>query len=315
METLSWLAKNPRYTKRFAIQVGKLCRNSTNKDVAETLYLSPHTVKALDKVYMREQMRREQWPAPEVIGIDEISIGKGHRYRIVVSDIERGRVIWIGGTGRQESDLDLFFEWLGDRNGRKIRLAVMDMWKPFRNSVKKCALFAQIIFDKFHIVRHLNDALDEVRRKEYARLSGKSREYIKGKRYVLLSHEANLDADGKAGLRRLLKANRRLNTAYILKESFGQLWGYRSNAGALAFFGRWKDSLKWQRLGAYEKFAEMVGRHWDGIVSYCNPENKVSLGFVEAVNNKIRVLQRSAYGYNDEEYMRLKVITSFLPPL
>ncbi|MFH1652841.1 MAG: transposase, partial [Pseudomonadota bacterium] len=95
----------------------------------------------------------------------------------------------------------------------------------------------------------------------------------------------------------------------------GQLWSYRTEGWARAFFERWKEGLKWQRLTPYRKFAEMIERHWDGIASYCHPENKVSLGFVEAVNNKIRVLQRSAYGYRDEEYLELKVITSFLPPL
>ena len=157
--------------------------------------------------------------------------------------------------------------------------------------------------------------LDEVRRREYRRLSGKSREYIKGQRYVLLSHRANLDLNGKTSLKQLLKVNKRLSAAYMLKESFGQLWSYRTEGWARAFFERWKEGLKWQRLTPYRKFAEMIERHWDGIASYCHPENKVSLGFVEAVNNKIRVLQRSAYGYRDDEYLEFKVITSFLPPL
>jgi transposase len=77
----------------------------------------------------------------------------------------------------------------------------------------------------------------------------------------------------------------------------------------------WKASLKWQRLKPYEKFAEMIERHWDGIVAYCKPENKVSLGFVEGLNNKIRVIQHRAYGLRDEEYLRLKILTSMLPKL
>jgi transposase len=113
----------------------------------------------------------------------------------------------------------------------------------------------------------------------------------------------------------LLQANRRLNTAYVLKESFGQLWDYRTERGALAFFERWKDRLKWQRLEPYRKFAKLIESHWDGIASYCHPENKVSLGWVEGANNKIRVLQRRAYGYRDEEYLKLKIVAAFLPPL
>ena len=112
----------------------------------------------------------------------------------------------------------------------------MDMWKPFRNSVIHNAPNARIIFDKFHIMRHLSKALDEVRRGEYKRLSGKDRSYIKGQRYTLLSRRENLSLDGRRALKKLLQANRRLNTAYILKEAFGQLWDYRTERGARAFF-------------------------------------------------------------------------------
>jgi transposase len=86
----------------------------------------------------------------------------------------------------------------------------------------------------------------------------------------------------------LLAANKLLNTAYLLKESFGQLWDYNREAWARRFFENWRASLKWQRLKPYEKFAEMIERHWDGIAAYCQPENKVALGFVEGLNNKIR---------------------------
>ncbi len=116
-------------------------------------------------------------------------------------------------------------------------------------------------------------------------------------------------------LRKLLAANKRLNTAYLLKESFGQLWDYEREGWARRFFENWRASLKWQRLKPYEKFAAMIDRHWDGIAAYCQPENKVSLGFVEGLNNKIRVIQRRAYGLRDEEYLRLKILTCMLPPL
>jgi transposase len=106
--------------------------------------------------------------------------------------------------------------------------------------------------------------------------------------------------EGRNSLKTLLAANRRLNTAYLLKESFGQLWDYEREGWARRFFENWKSSLKWQRLKPYEKFAAMVERHWDGIASYCKPENKVPLGFVEGLNNKIRVIQRRAYGLKDE---------------
>jgi len=314
-ERLEWLAENPFYTKRFAFYVGRRCRTATIQDVAKELHLHWGSVKGLEKQYMREQLRRVGTPAPEVIGIDEISICKGHTYRIVVSDLLRGRAIWFGGHDRSETSLDEFYQWLGAKKCRRIRLVVMDMWKPFRNSTRRQVLGAAILFDKFHIMSHLGEAIDQVRKQEYARLTGRPRQYIKGQKYTLLSRRANLTLDGRRALKKLLHVNRRLNVAYVLKESFGQLWSYDYEGWARRFFENWKAALKWQRLEPYEKFAQMIEAHWEGIAAYCKPENKVPLGFVEGFNNKIRVIQRRAYGLRDEEYLRLKVLTCMLPEL
>ena len=114
-------------------------------------------------------------------------------------------------------------------------------------------------------------------------------------------------AGWQEGIEDVAWPNKRLNTAYVLKESFGQLWSYEREGWARRFFENWRASLKWQRLKPYEKFAEMIDRHWHGVAAYCQPENKVSLGFVEGLNNKIRVIQRRAYGLRNEEYLRLKI--------
>jgi transposase len=291
-EQLDFLADNAHYTKRFAYYVGRRCRSATIKDVAAELKLDWHTVKTLDQQYMEAQLKRAGTPGPQVIGIDEIAIRKGHTYRIVVSDLLRGRPIWFGGKDRSEASMGEFYGWLGQKKSARIRLAVMDMWKPFRLAMAAHAPQAAILFDKFHVMRHLGEALDTVRKSEYARLAGRDRRYIKGQKYTLLSRKENLTLDGKKALTTLLSANKRLNTAYVLKESFGQLWSYEREGWARRFFENWRASLKWQRLKPYEKFAQMIDRHWDGIAAYCRPENKVSLGFVEGLNNKIRVIQR-----------------------
>lgn len=311
-EKLPWLASNPFYTKRFSCYVGRKCRAMTIRDMAKELKLDWHAVKALDKEYMEEQLRRNPVATPRVIGIDELSLRKGHTYRIVVSDLERGRPIWYGGEDRSEASLDMFYQWLGPKKAKKIGLAVMDMWKAFEKSTKKNVPQAAILYDKFHVMRHLGEALDNVRKAEYARLSGKDRSYIKGQKYTLLSNRENLTLDGREALKKLLTANKRLNTAYVLKESFGHLWSYQTEGWARRFFDNWKAALKWQRLKPYEKFAGMIGRHWDGIAAYSRPQNKVSLGFVEGLNNKIRVIQRRAYGLRDEDYLRLKILTCML---
>jgi transposase len=136
-------------------------------------------------------------------------------------------------------------------------------------------------------MKHLADALDQVRRSEYKRVHEKERRLIKGQRYTLLSHQANLDTEGRKSLQMLLKANQRLHKASLLKESFGQFWDYN-------------------------QFADLIDKHWKGVISDCHLDHKVSLGFMEGLNNKIRVIQRRAYGIKDQEYLMLKVVTSFI---
>ena len=292
-EKLEWLSgAMSGYTRRFAFYVGRQCQKSNIQDVAKELNLDWKTVKELEKEYMQGKLSRAGPANPKVIGIDEISRRKGHTYSIVVSDLEEKRPIWFGGDDRSEESMCLFYKELGHDKCKQIRLGIMGMWKPFSNAFEEHAPQAAILFDRFHVMRHLGEALDKIRKQEYSRLSGndKQRSFIKGQKYTLLSRNKNLGLDGKRSLKLLLKVNKRLNTAYLLKESFSQLWNYQSEAWARKFFDNWKASLKWQRLNPFEEFAELIERHWSGIAAYAKPENKVSLGFVEGLNNKIRVL-------------------------
>lgn len=313
-ERIPWLSASGRFTQCFTRIIGRQCREMSIERVAEMNRLSWGQTRRLEMEYMRKLVAKHP-PSKRLraIGIDEISIRKGHNYAIVVADLDRQMPIWMSDKpGRSEEDMNVFFENMGPKRCKNIRLAVMDMWKPFRNSLYGNVPKAEIVFDKFHVIGHLSKALDIVRRHEYSRVSEKDRRFIKGQRYTLLSHKANLDLNGRRSLTLLLKANKHLNKAYILKESFGQLWEYQNPTCCRKFFDNWKAQLRWSRLKSFQKFAMMVERHWSGIVSYCIPENKVSLGFMEGLNNKIRVIQRRAYGIRNMEYLRLKVITSFI---
>ena len=154
------------YTKRFAFFVGRRCRTTTSQDVACEVYLAWRTVKDLEQhehQYMQAQLRRAGRPASRAIGIGEIAIRKGH---IVVSDLERPRPIWFGGRNRSEGSLNLFYQWLRAANSQRGRLAVMDMWRPFRNSTHRHSAQASILLDKFLVMRHPGEALDQVRKTE-----------------------------------------------------------------------------------------------------------------------------------------------------
>lgn len=228
--------------------------------------------------------------------MDEIAINKGHTYRIVVSDLVRRRPIWFGGGDRSEQSRDLFYQGLEEKKVAGMRLAVMDMWRAFETSTMKPAPQAAILYDKFHVMRPRGKALDPVRQQEDKRLAEKDRSFIKGQTYTLRSRRANLTLEGRRALSQLLAANKRLHPAYLLKEAFGQLGEYQTEGWARRFFENGKASLKGQRLKPYEEFAKMIERHGDRSATYGKAENKGSLGFVEGLTNKIRVIQRRAYG-------------------
>ena len=287
-------------------------------DVARELHLDWNTVKDLEKQYMREQLRRVGTPAPKVIGIDEISIRKGHTYRIVVSDLVRRRPIWFGGQDRSEKSLDRLLRLAGSRETQgdpARRHGHVETVPQLHEQRRPCAAGDDPLRQ---VPRHApsrgglgQGAQERVRPPRRARIVASSRA-----RSTRCSRTARISPSTAAGRSRsCLAANKRLNIAYLLKESFGQLWDYRREAWARRFFENWKAALRWQRLKPYEKFAAMIDRHWDGIAAYCRPENKVSLGFVEGLNNKIRVIQRRAYGLRDEEYLRLKILTCMLPEI
>jgi len=294
---------------------GRRCRASTVQDVSNEWHLNGKTVTPLETQSMREQVRRAGAPGPTGSGLDEGSIRRGPTSRIVVSDLLRRRPSWVGGTDRAEDRMDVCFQGLGPRQRQRRRLAVMDRWNAFRTSPVRTAPQASIRFDTCHVMRPLGEALDTGRKGASARLSGKDRRVSKGQQDPVLSHREHRTLDGRGALQVLVRANTRLTTAALLKESFDQLWDDQQKGWARRCFDNWCAALTWQRLGPSETFAEMIERHWDGIAAFCTPENKVALGFVEGLNNKVRVIQRRAYGVRDEESRRLKVLTCLLPAL
>lgn len=315
-ERISFLADINRYTDRYAEWIGRQCREKSVKAVSEETGLGWDTVKDLDMIYMKKQLAQYPAAPPRVLGIDELAVGRGQSYRILIHDLESRRPIWMGDErGRKKEGIDAYYLGLtpADRDG--IELAIMDMWPPYKISTEEHCKNARVHYDHFHIAKHLNSAIDDVRRSEYKRLSGEKRNYIKGSRYILLSNRENLDAKGAATLKELLRLNSRLNTAYMLKEEFERIWSYRTEKGARAFFDQWKSSLRWKRLEPLEKFAGLVERHWDGIICGTKITEGIPMGFVEGMNCKIRAIQKRAYGIRDEEYLRLKILTCTLPKI
>jgi transposase len=222
----------------------------------------------------------------------------------VVSNLQSGEPLWFGWERKQET-LDRFFAAeLSARQRQKIEAACVDMHEPFRLSLEQWVPRCSLVYDKFHIMQHANEAVSEVRRAEFFRKGGAARELIKGKHWLLLTRWVNLTRGKKQMLQQLLGLNRRLMKAYLLKESLDRLWNYRYPGAMTRYLLQWMDQLRWQRLKPMEKLANMLVKHLNGILNYCT--NKIPLGVVEAINGNIKAILRRGRGYRDIHYLLLK---------
>jgi transposase len=311
-EMIPGVLLNRRFTEALADDIGRYADRTSVLEASRRYIIDYKTALAFEKAYLVRKRDNAPEINPTRIGVDEIYLGK-MGYRVVVSDLDAGRPIWIGGTDRSQESFEAFFDWLGEEKTSHIRLGVMDMWKPYLAALKKFCPDADVVFDKFHVVAKLSEAMDEVRRSEYARLNGTERKFIKGQRFNLLANRGNLSQKGREELAQTFHANQRLYTAYLLKEDFDRLWSYKSEVWMCKFWLSWKEGLKWKRLAPFQKVVRLVESHWEGIVSWCKVENRVPLGFVEGMNGRIRKIQAQGYGYKDFKHLELKILTCMLP--
>jgi transposase len=292
------------FSKRFEDAVGLACEMASARQVARQFGLAASTVRAIDLRYLERWNASRRLPALRQMGVDEIYLGKKQKFLSVVSNLETGEPLWFGRERKKES-LDGFFQTeLSTRQRRGIEAACVDMWEPYRRSIEQWAPNCQIIYDKFHIMQHANAAVDEVRRAEFFRKGGRMRGVVRGKRWLLLSRWVNLDSGKKRQLNTLFALNRRVLKAYLLKESLDRLWTYHYEGAMLRYLQNWLDQLRWQRLKPFEKLAQMLLDHLEGILNYCR--TKVSMGVVEAVNGNIKSLLRRGRGYQNLHYLLLK---------
>lgn len=312
-ERLPFVAAEARVTQALAGLVAELCKVMTVKAVAVLETLHRGTVKAIDKAALRATQAARPLDGIRTLGIDEIAVGRGQNYWHMVSALDgpRGSEMLFVGEGRKEKHLKPFWKWFGAERAAQVKHAVMDMWKPFATSFRAHCPGVKLIYDAFHVTQHLLIALNAVRKQELRRAGKRFKGLLAGKKFILLSRQRHVRGKARVALNMLLAANRRLFKAHLLKESFGHLWSYRSKTWARKFFRQWVEQLKWSRLAPYQKFAQMIHNHWEGVEAYC--DNPISLGFLESANLKARNVIRLAYGFRDKEYMKLKIIQASTP--
>jgi transposase len=303
-ERVAQLPSKAPFSKRFEEAVGQACESAAARQVARRMGLAASTVRAIDLRYLERWDAQRRQPPLRQMGVDEIYRGKKGKFLTVVCNLETAEPLWFGRERKQETLDDFFRSQLVSRQRQRIEAVCVDMWEPFRLSIEHWAPLCKIVYDKFHILQRANDAIDEVRKAEFFRQGPKKRALIKGKKWLLLSRWVNLTLASRGELNRLFRLNRRVFKAYLLKESLERLWTYRYRGAMLNYLSKWMEQLKWQRLVPFQKLAQMLLKHVDGIANYC--ETRVRFGVVEAVNGNIRMLINRGRGYQNLRYLLLK---------
>jgi transposase len=276
----------------------------TIEDIAHNLNMSWNTIKNIEKVYLQRHYSSPDLSRVRRIAIDEFSVAKGHVYMTVVMDLDTSRVLHVGNDRNQES-LQKFWNRVKKKN-IAIEAIAMDMWPAYISSVMGNCPGADIVFDRFHIVKILNTKLDELRRDLYRdERELNKRDVLKGTRWLLLRNNNSLTEKAKYRLEAALEINKPLAAAYYLKEELKLLWMQESLENALKFLESWVAKAYETGLAKLREFANTLMAHRTGIINWY--KHYISTGPLEGLNNKIKVLKRKAYGYRDFEFFKLKI--------
>jgi transposase len=307
VERVPWAQGKRTVTTTYAWFLARWAKHLSWAQVAETFHTSWYTV--YTSVDMAVQWGRAHMNMEGItaIGIDEICWGKWHKYVTLVYQINRSsiRLLWMG-EHRRAKTLLRFFRWLGKDRTQHLDYICSDMWKPYLKVIAKKASGAIHILDRFHIVAHLNKAIDKVRAAEAKELERDGYEpVLKKSRWLFLKRAENLTDPQGESLSKLLQYNLKTIRSYLLKEDFQCFWNYTSAYWAGKFLDRWCTRAMRSRIEPMQKVAKMLRNHRELILNWFRAKKEFSSGIVEGLNGKAKVATRKAYGYKSFKTLEL----------
>ena len=296
------------YTRFFERYVLVLCRHMTPQDVANHLKVGWDTINGILKRYLLRRFKRPKINHLKRIAIDEISIGKGHRCLTVVLDLSSGAVVFVG-DGKGSDALAPFWKQL-KRSKADIKAVAIGMSPAYIAAVLDNLAQAVIVFDRFHVMKLYNDGLADLRRHLQREPQGPMQiKVFKGTRWLLLKNPENLNNEKDEGnrLQEALKFNGPLASAYYLKEDLRQFWNQNSKADAEKYLAAWIAKARSSKVAMQMKMANTLAGHKFGLLSYY--DHPISTGPLEGTKNKIKTLQKQAYGFWDMEFFKLRIFS------
>lgn len=294
------------YTHAFERYALELSRHMTIRDVSVHLGVGWDTVKDIQKRNLQRRFGKPKLKHLKHLAIDEISIGKGHRYLTVVLDLDEGAVVFVG-EGKGAEALRPFWKRLRGSHAR-IRAVATDMSPAYTAAVGANLPGAIHVFDRFHVVKLFNEKFSLFRQELQREAEGPlEKKVLKGTRWLLLKNPENLieEKDEKRRLEKALALNKPLAAAYYMKEDLRQIWDQPTIAAAEVFLDDWVARARASGIRMLMKFAETLVEHRHGILNYYL--YPITTAALEGTNNKIKTMQRQAYGFRDHQFFKLKI--------
>lgn len=307
IERVPWCEGKQRQTKTYRWFLAHWARRVSWKETATIFRTSWQTVYQSVRYAVMWGIAHEDWSGVESIGIDEIAYRKGHKYLTVVYqiDAESKRLLYVT-QDRTRSALESFFNLLGTKNAKSLKFIVSDMWRPYLDVVKERASQAVHVLDRFHIMKMLSEAIDQVRRDESRRLKEDGYEPIlKSSRWCFLKRPENLTDKQTVTLKELLQYNLKTVRAYLCREEFQRFWEYRSAGWAGKFLDEWTTRVLRSRMEPMKKVARSLRSHRELLLNWFRAKGELSSGIVEGFNNKAKVTMRKAYGFRTVEGLQV----------
>ncbi len=292
-----------RYTRSFASTALDLLRFGTIKDVSNYLHVGWDLIKDIHKSMFQRLYRKMPINELKYLGIDEFSIRKGHKYMTIFIDLQKGRIIHAV-EGTSENVIQPFLKFPA-RKAKKLKAVAMDMSRSYSSAVTEYLPSTDIVFDRYHIMAHMNLAIDTLRRQQQAILTDNDQKALKGCRFLLLRNYESLGQDFKVKLNTLLDINEPLFVMHSMKEQLRLLWSQGKHQRALAFLNQWCFDAMMSGIKPLGKVALTLLKHKKGILNYF--PHRITSGSVEGTINKIKTLKRQAYGFRDMEYFKLRL--------
>lgn len=311
VEALDWIKPRSRVTNRLAEQVYRLTAITTNAEAGWYLGMNDEKVYRIDREKLEELAAQKLIPPPAAknMSVDEVSWLKYHRYLTIVIDTDIKKVVW-NAQGRKKEVLNRYYEGIGPVNCERIESVAMDGARGYICSTREYALKALIVYDKFHVIQRLSDAVDATRRHELQKARGEKRFELMEmmgfkQRFILLKNRSNLTERQSEHLKRLCAVNEPIFKAMLLKESFQEIYLQQTEPDARRCLEAWIVQAMTSGLQAFEILAESFREKMTFLLNWF--KKKISSAISEGFNNKIKRLKRMAYGYRDVDYFLLKI--------